>query len=168
MHEAVVATHLLERLHQLYTSKQLNKLPVIKHVMEAIRWNNPFDPKPVKLDDIRSPLLETDVFKHYAKNIKLFNPRAVEHKDWAKSKDIRMTLQTVLGAGGIIVKSKLGRSGKGKSQKRFYEYSIDQAYALKIAALINLKAHSAPPCENIHAAEYLKRIQFGKWTDLVV
>lgn len=139
-------------------SKQLNKLPVIKQVMEAIGWNSPFDPKPVKLDNIRSPLLETDVFKHYAKNIKLFNPRAIEHKDWAKSTAIRMTLQTVLGAGGIIVKIKLARSGKGKSQKRFYEYSIDQANALMKATLTNLTARSAPSCENIHAAEYLERI----------
>ena len=82
--------------------KQLKQVSIIKQIMEAIGWNSPFDPEPVKLDDIRAPLLETDVFKHYAKNIKLFNPRAVEHKDWAKLQDIRMTLQTVLGAAGIV------------------------------------------------------------------
>ena len=151
-------------------STTLLQVALISQVLAAMGWAHPFDvDKSVLADEAKAALLQTDMFKNYANNIRLFDPRAKPTKTW-NNKAIVDSISLVLGACGMGVESTASRTQLDGQRVRTYQYNIAKDSAEMMASLVNLKRRNATSltCAQPGALTFLEATGFGQYSDLVV
>ncbi len=146
-------------------SLQMLRLALVQPVLTALGWAHPFDlGNPIHVADAHPALMRTDMFRDYAQAVRAFNARARVPKDWTEVKVLTKSLQIILGAAGILLRS---TGAQSRSDGRSYSYSIDAQHAARMAALVNLRRRRflAPPLPAARA--YLDTIGYGPWAELV-
>lgn len=144
------------------------RIRFINEVLSALNWRSPFDVGVYRtVEDIRTALLATRMWANYARNIKVFSTKAETAKNWDEAKSIAESLNTILGAIGISVHSKITKPRIDGKQIRLYRYCIDRTSAEKVASLVNLKTRLQIQSDNPQAEAFLQSVSFAGNEDVV-
>lgn len=144
-------------------------VPLVNQVMDALGFAHPFDYEHVIEDyaPYMDRLMDTDMFKKYKTNVRLFDKRAVGNKVWT-TKSITDSIRLVLGAAGLKFTSTSSRKRKDRVLQRSYTYKLDEAETLKQAELVKLKSrHFNRETTNEPAQKFLADLPFTRYQHLI-
>ncbi len=130
-------TYSLQELHEKGirpTDGEMWKADLISEVIYALGFDSPFDVEHVVAgyEQYEGALMKTAMYRDYKENIKMFDPRVVQHQVW-KTSTFTQSISVVLkGAGLIYVGCAKQQRQRNKTRVRNYVHKLETDSTLRL------------------------------------